>query len=75
MISKPSWAVLKHDLTRLVSFDSYELQVTPFLRGAGLGWVLMHALESIARGAAMQKCMLTVFLANSTALKFYKRIG
>lgn len=40
-----------------------------------LGAVLMGLLESIAARSQMRKVMLTVFVANTAARRFYHRVG
>ena len=40
---------------------SYEVQIDASYRGAGLGYLLMRALENLGRAYKMRKVMLTVF--------------
>ncbi|KAJ9652494.1 N alpha-acetyl-transferase [Neophaeococcomyces mojaviensis] len=53
----------------------YEIHLAPKLRGQGIGKVLMQMVEEIGEKARVNKCMLTVFKANDTALKWYARAG
>ncbi len=50
----------------------YEIQVSPWAQGKGLGKMMMQTTELIARRAKMEKVGLTVFTANTGALRFYK---
>ncbi|GJN91689.1 hypothetical protein Rhopal_004712-T1 [Rhodotorula paludigena] len=54
---------------------SYELQVDESARGRGVGRVLMEALERLATTFKMDKTMLTVFKANTSAILFYEKLG
>jgi len=55
---------------------TYEIQVNERYQRLGLGRQLASLLEDIARGAELQKCMLTCFKTNRTAMKFYtERLG
>ncbi|GJJ69576.1 N-alpha-acetyltransferase 40 [Entomortierella parvispora] len=49
----------------------FEIQVTPGYQRKGIGAYLIGLLESIGKQAAMDKVMLTVFKANTSAIKFY----
>jgi len=51
----------------------YELQLSPGVRGRGIGRLLMSLLERIASSAGVKMLMLTVFRANVKALEFYTR--
>lgn len=53
----------------------YELHLVETARGKGLGEVLMGAMEGFGRKAGMRKGMLTVFMENEGARRFYERIG
>ena len=56
-------------------FYVYELQVEPSYRKAGIGRHLMAQAETMAAAGEMDKTVLTVFLSNSGAMEFYKRLG
>ncbi|KAL4929982.1 N-terminal L-serine N(alpha)-acetyltransferase NAT4 [Aspergillus undulatus] len=53
----------------------YEIHLTPEAQGQGLGEKLMERFERIGRAVGLEKTMLTVFKANSRAVKFYERVG
>lgn len=54
----------------------YEIHLRPDLRGTGLADLLMGFLETVARNIeVMKKVMLTVFLCNTRAVRFYRRCG
>ena len=53
----------------------YEIHLGEELRGSGLGRYLMDLVENVGRKAGMGKCMLTVFMSNEAARKFYERLG
>lgn len=49
----------------------YEIHLAAALRGLGLGNHLMQVADSIARKVGLDKVMLTCFLCNQKALRFY----
>ena len=51
------------------------MQVQRAHQSQRLGAVLMGLLESIAARSQMRKVMLTVFVANTAARRFYHRVG
>ncbi|UZJ52253.1 hypothetical protein CBS101457_001573 [Exobasidium rhododendri] len=53
----------------------YDLQMSKSHRGQRLGHLLMEMLDSIALKSHMRKVMLTVFLVNEGARRFYKNLG
>ncbi|WVQ96638.1 hypothetical protein IAU59_003743 [Kwoniella sp. CBS 9459] len=53
----------------------YELQLSPSLRGQGLGKILISHLEDIGRRRGMDKSMLTCLKGNTDALSFYTKQG
>ena len=53
----------------------YELHLAPTLRGHGVGKQLMMMMENVGRNVGVAKAMLTVFVENEAALKFYERLG
>ncbi|KAM7210549.1 Acyl-CoA N-acyltransferase [Rhypophila decipiens] len=54
----------------------YEIHLKPELQGTGLASLLMGFHVEVARNLPpITKVMLTVFLANQHALKFYKKLG
>lgn len=53
----------------------YELHLMEAVRGMGLGKVLIGRMEEFGRKAGMRKGMLTVFMENVAARRFYERIG
>lgn len=53
----------------------YELHLSERLRGCGLGRTLMGLMEAVGQRFAVEKAMLTVFLANEQALRFYESSG
>ncbi|PWN27274.1 acyl-CoA N-acyltransferase, partial [Jaminaea rosea] len=53
----------------------YELQLSPALRGCGIGSALMDLLVCLARATHMRKLCLTVFKDNVGAKRFYERQG
>ncbi|KAI8617505.1 hypothetical protein BC830DRAFT_1062388 [Chytriomyces sp. MP71] len=52
-----------------------ELQLAPAHRNTGLGALLMRFLEHAGAVHGLRKAMLTVFKANTGALRFYARLG
>jgi len=68
--------MITHDSTPAVPvLYIYEIHLIESLRGVGLGAHLMKIAESIARSIGVEKVMLTCFLSNETALKFYEGRG
>ncbi|KAH7104575.1 acyl-CoA N-acyltransferase [Auriculariales sp. MPI-PUGE-AT-0066] len=53
----------------------YELQVSKAAQRTGLGSALIQDMESLAATWKLDKVMLTCFLANSSALAFYRHSG
>ena len=53
----------------------YEVHISEGLRGCGLGSLLMGMVEDIGSRAGIEKAMLTVFVENEAALRFYSRLG
>ncbi|KAL8721394.1 MAG: hypothetical protein Q9225_001909 [Loekoesia sp. 1 TL-2023] len=53
----------------------YELHLTPCLQGQGLGKHLMSLMETVGSNAGVEKSMLTVFVENEGAIKFYQKLG
>ncbi|ERS98467.1 GNAT family acetyltransferase Nat4 [Sporothrix schenckii 1099-18] len=55
----------------------YEIHVSPSLQGSGLGRVLLGFQSIVAHnlGPPVEKVMLTCFLSNERALRFYKHEG
>lgn len=51
----------------------YEIHLSASLRGCGLGSRLMSLMETAGRSIGVEKTMLTVFLANQEALRFYSK--
>ncbi|KAG0255454.1 N-alpha-acetyltransferase 40 [Mortierella polycephala] len=49
----------------------FEIQVVPEYQRRGIGAYLIGVLETIGRVTQMDKVMLTVFKANTSAIKFY----
>ncbi|KAF9191195.1 N-alpha-acetyltransferase 40 [Haplosporangium sp. Z 767] len=49
----------------------FEIQVVPEYQRRGIGAYLIGVLETIGRVTQMEKVMLTVFKANTNAIKFY----
>eukprot|EP00667_Euglena_gracilis_P021694 EG_transcript_23884 len=52
----------------------YQLQVEEAQQGKGFGQWLMHRLHALGRALQMERCVLTVFLANARALRFYTAV-
>ena len=52
----------------------YEIHLAPHLQRCGLGKRLMCLLEEVGSRAKVEKAMLTVFIANNSALAFYQRL-
>ncbi|KAL8893380.1 MAG: hypothetical protein Q9192_005325 [Flavoplaca navasiana] len=53
----------------------YELHLAQAVQRRGLGKHLMSLMETVGTNARVEKSMLTVFVENDTALKFYGRLG
>ena len=53
----------------------YEMHVEPQWQGFGLGRMMMNALCALAKHAAMDRVLLTVFVANTAAAAFYAHLG
>ena len=53
----------------------YEIHLSEHLQGCGLGKHLMGIMEVVGRRVGVKKAMLTVFLENEGALRFYERVG
>ncbi|GAA5863550.1 hypothetical protein JCM1840_000058 [Sporobolomyces johnsonii] len=53
----------------------YELQVAASAQGRGVGRILMEVLGRVGSDCKMDKVMLTVFKANTSAISFYEKIG
>lgn len=73
-----SVAVEAEDLERLESppvLYLYELQVDEALQGRGLGARLLCAITEVAEKLQLSKIMLTTFVDNEKACRFYRRRG
>ncbi|KAI4123758.1 MAG: hypothetical protein LQ347_006024 [Umbilicaria vellea] len=53
----------------------YEIHLSEHLQGCGLGKHLMRIMEELGGKVGVEKAMLTVFLNNGGAVKFYERLG
>lgn len=53
----------------------YEIHLAESLRGLGLGNHLMHVVDVLAQSMGLQKVMLTCFLCNEKAHRFYTDHG
>ncbi|KAK3057829.1 hypothetical protein LTR09_000904 [Extremus antarcticus] len=53
----------------------YEVHLVPRLRKLGLGAHLMRVVEEVAKDAGVEKVMLTCFVCNERARKFYESRG
>ena len=53
----------------------YEVHMLPRLRGHGLGRHLVELMEGVGSLTGVEKAMLTVFVRNEDAMKFYQRLG
>ena len=53
----------------------YEIHLSQHLRGHRVGKQLMGIMEEVGQKVGVEKGMLTVFLNNISALKFYERLG
>lgn len=50
----------------------YEIHLSPQARGQGLGKILMEVVEGVGRQVGVEKAMLTVFVENQAARRFYE---
>ncbi|KAK2809186.1 hypothetical protein FQN50_004022 [Emmonsiellopsis sp. PD_5] len=53
----------------------YEIHLAPALQHRGIGKILIGGYEDIGRKVGVKKCMLTVFKANGSGVRFYERLG
>lgn len=53
----------------------YEIQVVESYQKKGIGTLLIHTLETLAKKTAMQKVMATVFAYNEKSLGFFHKNG
>ena len=53
----------------------YEIHLSPSLRGQGVGGQIMGMVEEAARKGGVEKVMLTVFIKNQGARRFYEGLG
>lgn len=53
----------------------YEIHFYPAWRGKGIGKSLMRCVEYIAHEVGVEKIMLTVFISNNQAVKWYLNLG
>lgn len=53
----------------------YEVHFVTTLRQGGLGKLLMYLVEEVGRKVGVEKTMLTAFMANEGARRFYERLG
>ena len=53
----------------------YELHLAPILQGQGFGKHLMSLMEMVGERAGVEKSMLTVFVENERASRFYEKCG
>ncbi|KAI4088676.1 MAG: hypothetical protein LQ348_003653 [Seirophora lacunosa] len=53
----------------------YELHLAPSLQRRGIGKHLMSLIEHAGSSAGVEKSMLTVFVRNDAALRFYQKLG
>ena len=54
---------------------SYELHLAQEVRSRGLGRILVEIMEGFGKRVGVEKVMLTVFLENEGARRFYSRLG
>lgn len=54
---------------------SYELHLVQEARSRGLGRILVEIMEGFGKRVGVEKVMLTVFLENEGARRFYSRLG
>ncbi|PWW74513.1 hypothetical protein C7212DRAFT_345892 [Tuber magnatum] len=60
---------------RADSGGSYELHLAQEVQGRGLGRILVEVMEGFGKRVGVEKVMLTVFLENEGARRFYSRLG
>lgn len=53
----------------------YEVHLAPQARGLGIGKLLMGLVEGVGREVGVEKAMLTVFVENQGARRFYEGLG
>lgn len=53
----------------------YEIHLQSEFQGSGAGKTLMGIMEMVGKRAEVAKAMLTVFVENKGALKFYEKLG
>lgn len=53
----------------------YEIHLQSDFQGSGAGKTLMGIMEMVGKRAEVAKAMLTVFVENKGALKFYEKLG
>lgn len=53
----------------------YEIHLQTEFQGSGAGKTLIGIMEMVGKRAEVAKAMLTVFVENKGALKFYERLG
>lgn len=53
----------------------YEIHLQTEFQGSGAGKTLMDIMEMVGKRAEVAKAMLTVFVENKGALKFYEKLG
>ncbi|KAL8988573.1 MAG: hypothetical protein Q9177_002377 [Variospora cf. flavescens] len=53
----------------------YELHLAPTLQRQGIGMHLMSLMEHAGSRTGVEKSMLTVFMENEAALRFYEKLG
>ncbi|KAI9725968.1 MAG: hypothetical protein M1828_002296 [Chrysothrix sp. TS-e1954] len=53
----------------------YEVHLRANLQGQRIGQIMMQAMETIGEYVGVEKAMLTVFVSNERAIRFYNRIG
>ena len=53
----------------------YEIHLAPELRGSGLGSHLIKMVEGVAGRVGVEKVMLTCFVRNRGARRFYEKLG
>ncbi|KAL8660669.1 MAG: hypothetical protein Q9202_006326 [Teloschistes flavicans] len=53
----------------------YEIHLALQLQGQGIGRHLMSLMERVGRKAGVAKSMLTVFVENQVAMRFYEKLG
>lgn len=53
----------------------YEVHLAPRARGLGIGKMLMGWVEGVGKQVGVEKAMLTVFMENVAARRFYEGLG